>query len=81
MAGFVGSTLVSLIGAVLVSAQIRQGVGLSFGIAFAAGAVGVFAMIGGATLLARERRFSFEIIREERRFLTDRVQQRVIKHQ
>ena len=79
VAGFVGSTLVSLIGAVLVSTQITHAVWLSFGIAFVPGAVGVFAMIGGAVLLARESRFSFEILREERRFLTDQVQQRVTK--
>ena len=81
VAGFVASTLVSLIGAALVSAPIKQGVGLSFGIAFAAGTVGVVAMIGGAVLLARESRFSFEILREERRFFTDQVQQRVTKRQ
>ena len=81
VAGFVASTLVSLIGAALVSAQITQGVGLSFGIAFAAGTVGVVAMIGGAILLARESRFSFEILRVERRFLTGQVQQRVTKRQ
>jgi Protein of unknown function (DUF2721) len=79
VAGFVGSTLVSLIGAALVSAQVKQAVWLSFGIAFAAGAVGVFAMIGGAMLLAQESRFSFEILREERKFLTDQVQRLLTK--
>jgi hypothetical protein len=81
VAGFVGSTLVSLIGAAMVSAQVKRAVWLSFRIAFAAGAVGVFAMIGGALLLAQESRFSFEILREERKFLTDQVQQLLTKRQ
>jgi len=77
VAGFVASTLVSLIGAVLISAHIESGVSLGFALAFVAGTVGVFAMIGGALLLARETRFSFAVLREEKNFLTDRVHERV----
>ena len=73
VAGFVASTLVSLIGAVLVSARIAQGVRLSFALAFLAGVVGVFAMLSGAIMLARETRYSFRILQEEKRFLTDKA--------
>src|SRR5215469_14938348 len=62
VAGFVASTLVSLIGAVLVSVQIERGVRLSFSVAFAAGTLGVLAMIAGAMLLARESRYSFQVL-------------------
>lgn len=58
----------------LVSARIEQGVSLSFTIAFLAGAIGVFAMITGAVMLARETTFSFRILREETAFITERVQ-------
>src|SRR6516225_3587505 len=45
VAGFVASTLVSLIGAVLVSTGGRRGVELSFALASLAGSLGVLAMI------------------------------------
>jgi polyferredoxin len=79
VAGFVASTLVSLIGAVMVSAQTDRGVSLAFTLAFLAGAIGVFAMIVGAILLARESRFSFRVLQKEKNFLTSRVQERVAK--
>jgi Protein of unknown function (DUF2721) len=79
VAGFVASTLVSLIGAVLVSVRIGQGVSFSFGIAFLAGTIGVFAMIAGAVMLARETTFSFRILREEKNFITERVRERVAR--
>lgn len=77
VAGFVASTLVSLIGAVLVSAKIEPGVWVSFGLAFAAGAIGVLAMITGAVMLARETTFSFRMLKEEKDFITRRVQERL----
>lgn len=79
VAGFVASTLVSLIGAVLISAHIEQGVLLSFGLATLTGVVGVVAMIAGAVMLARETRFSFRVLKEEKNFITDRVHARVAK--
>jgi Protein of unknown function (DUF2721) len=79
VAGFVASTLVSLIGAVLVSARIERGVLFSFALAFLAGALGVFAMITGAAMLARETTFSFRVLREEKNFITGRVRERVAK--
>jgi hypothetical protein len=79
VAGFVASTLVSLIGAVLISAQIELGVLFSFGLAALAGVVGVFAMIAGAVMLARETTFSFRVLKEEKNFITDRVYARVAK--
>ena len=79
VAGFVASTLVSLIGAVLVSARVEQGVSLCFSLAFLAGAVGVFAVITGAVMLARETTFSFRVLLEETNFITGRVHQRVAK--
>ena len=77
VASFAGSTLVSLIGAVLVYTQIERGVTLSFGIAFLAGTLGVVAMIAGAAMLARESQFSFRILREEKKFVSNRIRQRV----
>ena len=59
------------------SARIEQGVGISFAIAFLAGAIGVFAMIGGAVMLARETTYSFRVLQEEKNFFTERVQRRV----
>jgi hypothetical protein len=79
VAGFVASTLVSLIGAILVSARMEQGVWFCFALAFLAGSVGVSAMLTGAVMLARESRFSFHILREEREFITRRSQERVSK--
>lgn len=79
VAGFVASTLVSLIGAVLVYAQMQHGVGFSFGIAFLSGTVGVFAMIAGTLMLARESRLSFRILRDEKNFIANRIGQRVAK--
>ena len=79
VAGFVASTLVSLVGAVLVSAKIGSGVSFSFALAFLAGTLGVFATIAGAVMLARETRFSFRVLREEKNFLTERVHTRVAK--
>lgn len=77
VAGFVTSTLVSLIGAVLVSTGIGNGISLTFAAAFLAGSVGVSSMIAGAVMLVRETRFSFRVLREENRFITHRVRERV----
>ena len=79
VAGFVGSTLVSLIGAVLVYTQRERELTLSFGVAFLSGTVAVFAMIAGAVMLARETRFSLRILREEKYFIAERIGQRVGK--
>ncbi len=73
VSGFVASTLVSLIGAVLISAHVAQGVSLAFGAAFLAGALAVLAMIAGALMLARETTFSFRVLREEKRFNSERI--------
>ena len=78
VAGFVASTLVSLVGAVLIAAGLG-GVQLSFAIAFLAGSAGVIAMIAGAIMLAREARFSFRVLREEKTFLAERVEQRIAR--
>ena len=75
----VGSTLVSLIGAVLAYTQMERGVRLSFGITFLAGTVGVFAMIAGAVTLARESRFSFRILREENKFISEQIRRCVAR--
>jgi len=76
VAGFVASTLVSLVGAVLIAAGMG-GAQLSFAIAFATGTLGVVAMIAGAIMLARETRFSFRVLREEKTFLAERVRERI----
>jgi len=77
VAGFVASTLISLIGAIMVSMQMQQGVPLAFALAFIAGAIGVAAMITGAIMLARESRFSLNILREEKSFITERIRKRM----
>lgn len=74
VAGFVASTLVSLIGAILVSARAAFGIQLTFTLAFLAGSIGVVAMLTGALTLAVETRFSFTVLREESAFLTQRLQ-------
>jgi len=79
VAGFVASTLVSLIGAVLVFAGIRLGVEVAFALAFLTGSLGVLARITGAIMLARETRFSFQVLHEERSFLAERVHERIAK--
>jgi len=73
VAGFVASTLVSLIGAVMASAGVAGWVTASFAVAFAAGAIGVAAMISGAVMLARETTYSFRVLKAERVFLTARL--------
>ena len=77
VAGFVASTLISLVGAVLVSARVEHGISFCFALAFLAGAVGVCSMIAGAVLLAHETRFSFLVLKEETNFITERVRKRV----
>lgn len=77
VAGFVASTLISLIGAVLVSAKVEQGVSFSFAFAFLAGSLGVLSMITGAVMLMRETRYSFRILREESKFITQRAREQV----
>ena len=79
VAGFVASSLVSLIGAVLVFAGVQHGIEFSFALALLTGSFGVLAMIAGALLLARETRFSFLVLREERTFLTERAQERLAR--
>lgn len=77
VAGFVASTLVSLIGAVLISTGIQPGVSFSFAFAFLTGTLGVLAMITGALMLVRETRFSFRVLREENGFMTQRARKRI----
>ncbi len=75
VASFVFSTLISLVGAVLVSLQNSRAVNLTFVLAFLAGALGVLAMITGALMLVRETRYSFAMLREENAFITRRIGQ------
>ncbi len=77
VAGFVASTLISLTGSILIASQVGSGAGLALILAFVAGTLGVFSMIAGAFLLARESIYSFRILKEERTFLTDRIQRRL----
>jgi Protein of unknown function (DUF2721) len=77
VSSFVASTLVSLIGALLVSARVDRGVPFSFGLAGVTGAAGVFAMMAGALILARETIFSFRVLKEEKKFLAGRIQERL----
>ena len=77
VAGFVASTLISLVGALMVSAGIAIGVSFAFGLGLFTGAIGVCTMIAGATMLVRETRFSFRVLLEENQFITHQVQARV----
>ena len=77
VAAFVASTLVSLIGAVLVSSGITEGITFSFAAAFITGSIGVFAMITGAVMLTRETRYSFRVLLDEKKYLTTRIHERI----
>ena len=77
VAGFVASTLLSLIGAVLVHTPFESEMVLSVTVALMAGTVGVFAMIIGAIMLARESRFSLRILREEKNFIAERIRRQM----
>jgi hypothetical protein len=80
VAGFVSSTLISLVGAVMVSAKVEHGVTPCFVVAMLTGTLGVGSLVVGAMMLVRETRFSFRILKEESRFLTDRARQRLLQN-
>jgi hypothetical protein len=80
VAGFVSSTLISLVGAVMVSARVEHGVTLCFVIAMLTGTLGVCSLVVGAMMLVRETRFSFRILKEESKFLTDRARQCLLQN-
>lgn len=80
VAGFVSSTLVSLVGAVMVSARLETGTTLCFAFAMLTGTLAVCSMITGALMLVRETRFSFRILKEESKFLTNRARQHVLQN-
>jgi hypothetical protein len=80
VAGFVCSTLVSLIGAIMVSAKLEHGTTFCLALAMLTGTLAVIAMITGAMMLVRETRFSFRILKEESKFLSDRARQRVLQN-
>ena len=73
VAAFVASTLVSLIGAILVSTHAAGPLTIPFALAFAAGSIGALAMIAGSLMLAVESRFSFSVLRQENAFITERL--------
>ena len=77
VAGFVTSTLISLIGALMVSAGSSPGLSVMFGLGFLTGTLGVCAMITGAIMLVFETRYSFRVLVDENRFTTQRVRARV----
>ena len=79
VACFVASTLISLIGAVLISTRASFPVSFILAVAFVAGTLGVIAMISGSALLARETTFSFRVLREEKNYLAARVRERVTR--
>ncbi len=77
VAGFVTSTLISLIGAALISARIERGVSFCFALAFLAGTLAVLAMVTGALTLAWETRSAFRVLRVESKFITQRAREQV----
>ena len=48
-----------------------------FTVAFLTGSLGILAVIAGAIMLVRETRFSFQVLREEKSFLSERVRGRL----
>jgi hypothetical protein len=80
VAGFACSTLVSLVGAVMVSAKLEHGTPFCFALAMLTGTLAVVSMITGAMMLVRETRFSFRILKEESKFLSERARQRVMQN-
>jgi len=77
VAGFVASTLISLEGAALMSGTAAEGARMVLMVAFAVGTLGVAAMIAGSAMLARETIYSFRVLKDERAFLSNRVQERL----
>ncbi len=77
VSGFVASTLISLLGAVLVSTNVTAGVLPALIVAGICGTAGVVAMIAGAMMLARETTYSFRVLREERAYLSTVVHERI----
>lgn len=71
---------VFLMATVMVSARLEKGTTFCFAIATLAGTLAVCSMITGALMLVRETRFSFQILKEESKFLTDRARQRVLQN-
>jgi len=80
VAGFVMSALVSLLGAVLVSARLEFGVSTCFAVGAVTGTIGVGSMVAGAIMLVRETRYSFRILSEESKFLAQRARKRVVRN-
>ena len=56
-----------------------MGSGFLFALAFVTGSCAVLAVIAGAIMLARETRFSFHVLLQEKLFLTERVNTRLAK--
>ena len=79
VAGFVASTLISLIGAALIPAQIHRGISICFALAFLSGGLAVVAMVAGALTLAWETRSSFSVLRMESKFITERAREQVVQ--
>jgi membrane-bound ClpP family serine protease len=59
--------------------QATLGITFSFALAGVAGVIGVLAMITGAVMLARETTYSFRILKEERRYITEHVSSPAMK--
>jgi hypothetical protein len=78
VSSFVGSTLVSLLGAIAAALGQSRWLETGFGVGIAAGSVGVLSIMTGALMLVRETRFSFRVLKEENAFMTSRLQERTV---
>jgi len=75
IAGFVTSTLITLLGNLIASSRVNAAL---FGyLAVVLCAAGVMSLIIGSTFLVRETAFSALVLSEERKFLVDRAHRRV----
>jgi hypothetical protein len=77
VAAFVFTTLIALLGAILsASAPQHPVTQLFYGLGLLAGFAGAAGLIGGALLLVRETRESFQVLSEENRIVTGRLRLR-----
>ncbi len=76
VAAFVGSTLISLLGAIAVAHVTNFSANLTFSIGLIVGSIGVLSMISGSLLLVIETRASFTVLRQEKTVVSHRLNRR-----
>jgi hypothetical protein len=80
IAGFGLSSLLTFLSAVLLFTRLEHAVFMFLATALFTDAFGALAMIGGATMLFREARFTFRAFREKSGFFTQQARQIVLRN-